>query len=94
MDNCTGIISYPNNNMFSVYPNPLTYYTIVSFNNSIKLINAEVHIYDMSGKEAIVITNINGYSIKVERKDLCRGLYFMRILNNNSFIGSSKLIIE
>ena len=94
VDNCTGINSNSTSNNISLYPNPFNEFTTVSFGSSLKISNAEILIYDVLGKEVMRITNINNYSVRIEKKELHTGIYFIKVINNNSVISTLKLIIE
>jgi len=63
--------------------------------NSVKeLKNAELHLYDILGKEVFSEQNINGKQITINRNNLKAGLYFYRLLEDGSVLTNGKFIIE
>ena len=94
VDVCIGIETVSSGSNVTLAPNPFSDYTNVSINTAISLNGTELHLYDVLGKEVLVISNIHTYILKVERKDLNNGMYFFKLINNNTEIATGKLVIE
>jgi Secretion system C-terminal sorting domain len=74
----------PDNN-FKIYPNPASDYFTIEMENELK----SVEIYSIHGQK--VLTS-NSKSINVS--DLSKGIYFVRIEDQNSAVSTQKLIIK
>ncbi|MCW3083969.1 MAG: hypothetical protein JWP12_1335 [Bacteroidetes bacterium] len=94
VDLCTGVAAANENNTVTVYPNPFIDYTTVSIGKSIQLNGTEIHIFDVLGKEVMILSNIHTYDVRVDRKDLTKGVYFYRLINDNKEISSGKLVVQ
>ena len=93
--NCsTGIGNFAATKNVNVYPNPFKDLTTVSLDRSLSLKETEIRIYDVLGKEVMNIKNSNSYDVAVERKDLQAGVFFLKVINNNSVVFTAKLVIE
>lgn len=77
-------------NIFSVYPNPFSTSAIIQLNK--KTENAQLIVYDIFGQ---ILKNliVSGDKIKIERENLCTGIYLYEIIQNNKNISSGKLMI-
>lgn len=76
----------------SVYPNPfISNFMIVS---SIELKDAQLNVFDVTGKNVLSILEINGFSLIIPRNNLSSGMYFYRLTQNNRVVGNGKLIAE
>lgn len=71
------------------YPNPFSEATYIIISNSTGSTNknAEVKIYDHSGREVSPNYNINSNTLKIERGELCEGIYFYFITSYGKIIG-------
>lgn len=76
----------------SVYPNPFTSTATLSTQSVLK--NASCVIYDVLGKEIKRMDNLNGDSISIDRTNMRNGIYFCRLSQGSTFIGSKKIIVE
>lgn len=86
-----GLISYKNNIPHFVFPNPFKSYTTFHFSSFIN--NVELNIYNIYGQCIKTIKNISGDKIKIEREDLCTGLYFYELIQNSKQIATGKLMV-
>lgn len=75
----------------SIFPNPLTSQT--NLRTSKPLQKASLTIYNSSGQTVKQIGNLSGQKIVLYRDNLPRGLYFVRLSEENKIIASTKLII-
>jgi carboxypeptidase T len=77
----------------SVMPNPSSSYTYVTLNK--ETINAEIVIYDATGRVTNKMTVANGTkTIRVNTENLSSGIYFIRLINKNRFSMPLKLIVN
>jgi len=82
-------IQNPENN-FSVYPNPFNISTTIKLDRETE--NGQLAIYTIFG-QVIKKIIVSGDKIKIERKNLCQGIYFYELRLNNKNISMGKLII-
>jgi len=93
-DMTTGMQNAATDVSAAVYPNPFTDNATLKVGKDIKPVNAELHIYDVLGKEVKNISAISANEIKIDRKGLSGGMYFYKLINENKEIASGKLIIK
>ena len=79
--------------VMKMYPNPLIDYTSIEFENPM-YINYTLTIHNIQGKIVRSIHNITSGKVRVERKDLSSGLYFVRLRDENAFLTVGKLIVK
>jgi hypothetical protein len=86
-------ISTMETNYFSmkIYPNPLTSFATLQFNNIMK--DAELNIYNLYGQKIKSINNIYSDKIEIDRNNLPNGLYFVQLTQDNTTIAQEKLVI-
>jgi hypothetical protein len=89
----TGIVDPLNSIQMNMHPNPLRDYTSIEFENS-RHINHSLTIYDAQGKIVRSIQNITSGTVRVERKNLTTGLYFIRLRDENEIRAFGKLAVE
>lgn len=89
---CTvGINEYASSNNFTLYPNPTSDNITISMTGNNRR-NADIRIYDMTGKEVKNYTTTNSL-LTINRENLQSGIYFVTItLNDKRF--TQKLIIK
>lgn len=91
----TGISNNSNlQNLVSIYPNPFSESTTIKIGKDVKLINAEMHIYDILGKEVKFINAINIHEILIDCNGLSEGMYMYKFINGGKAIASGKLLIK
>ena len=91
VDNCTGINSNTTNNNISIYPNPFTSESTISFSSEQKHIT--IKIVDVVGKEIKTI-NFNGKQCVIEKGTMQSGIYFVQISDENKNIVNRKIVVE
>jgi hypothetical protein len=74
-----------------IYPDPARYE--LNIKTSIKLINADMTIFNSLGQVIKTITKINGQQLAIDVKELSNGLYFILLKNGNNQI-PGKFIID
>ena len=80
-----GINELHNNVSISIYPNPMTSFSIIEINGEQ---NAEVAIYDMVGK-LLLRKKLVANKTEIQKGDLAQGVYLVRV---NQYI--KKLVVE
>jgi len=86
-----GIDEFNDQLNFSFSPNPFSTETILETNKVFR--DVYLIIYSSSGKIVKQIKNISGNKIKIERGNLCSGLYFYELIQDNKKIRTGKLVI-
>lgn len=91
-----GINSYSllNSSDISIEPNPVNSTAVIKVNSKIKLNDAEFKVMDITGRVVKTIINIKSNEIIFKREELCDGIYFYQLNENNKFIAAGKLVVE
>ncbi len=86
-------ISETNDNLKSlrIYPNPFHSVATIVWNRTI--LDGTLHISNEYGQNIRTIKSISGQEIKLDRRDLPGGVYFIRLTQDNALIGTEKMII-
>lgn len=87
----TGVKETKNDNLISIFPNPVTSETALQSNVSLN--KANLVIYDSFGQQVKEIKNISGKAINLHLNHLPCGLYFIHLTENNKTLATDKLII-
>ncbi len=94
----SGISALNTETKSSIYPNPVTSNSQITFENKLGFNgNAHLQIYDILGNthsNEIINVKSDTRSIPFVENDLATGIYFYRVLNNQSSIASGKFIVE
>jgi hypothetical protein len=77
-----------------LYPNPFTESTTVLIDRSVRLDNAELKVFDLAGREVMVIGGINSHEVQLNKDGLSTGAYLYRLLNKGSQVANGKLIVK
>ena len=77
-------------NNFSIYPNPFTSQTTISFNEEQK--NTLIRIRDILGKEIKTI-KFNGKQLIIDRGEMQAGIYFVRVISEKGEM-NRKIVVE
>lgn len=90
----TSVFSNDERNVFSikVQPNPFNAYTIVSFDNP----NAQtfsIQLFDVVGLPILRKETTNN-QVKIERKNMPTGIYFIKVINENGGSRIEKIILQ
>jgi Secretion system C-terminal sorting domain len=89
-----GINDLSNTGNVTIYPNPLNDNATISIASTVQVKNAELHVYDMLGKEVASVLNIQTHQFSFQKDNLAGGLYIYKIVNNGQAIASGKLMIK
>jgi len=79
------------NNVVTISPNPFSSYTNIALNETSKINNCKLIIYNVLGKE-VKNTVITSQMTTLKTGDLHSGIYFYKVMDNNKTIQSGKLI--
>lgn len=91
MSDYVGITVYDINNKSSIYPNPFTSQTTISFSEEQK--NTTIKITDVIGKE-IMKLNFTGRQLTIDRAAMKSGIYFVQITDEKKNTCNKKIIIQ
>ncbi len=86
----TGVEELQYLSSISIYPNPFTSQTTISFTQDQK--NTTVKILDVIGKEMKAI-NFTGKELVIEKGEMSAGIYFIQITNGNSVV-NKKVVLQ
>ena len=87
----TGVNDYEaRQNQLTVYPNPATDHITVSFPG---LQNGNLFIYNIVG-EQIMSRELATESSRISVANLSKGIYMVRVTDDNGIVGTKKLIIR
>lgn len=86
-----GINENSNNDVFSIFPNPLISSTTIQTIGNLQ--NATLTIYNSFGQTLKQVKNISGQTVSLSRDNLASGLYSIRLAEENKIIAVKKLII-
>lgn len=75
----------------SIYPNPFTSQTTISFNKEMK--NSSIKIVDVLGKKINEIT-FSGKQLIIEKGSMKAGVYFLQVVDENKDLVNRKIIIQ
>ncbi len=84
---------YINNNGFSIFPNPFKNEAEINTINLNNEKNISMYIYDLTGRQVLLIKNISSENKIIKRNNLNNGIYSYKIISNNNFYGSGKFIL-
>ena len=87
----TGIKEISNGNAISIYPNPFTFQTTISFAE--EQVNTTIKIIDVLGKEITTI-NFTGTQCVIEKGGMNSGVYFVQITDAKNTITNKRIIIQ
>lgn len=85
---CTGINEITSSSI-SVYPNPINDGLNIVFSESSK--NTKLEIYNSIGK-LVLSELLNNKNSSINTRDLCNGMYFIKIIENNKVIIIQKIV--
>jgi formylmethanofuran dehydrogenase subunit C len=81
------------NNAIAIYPNPFSSFLTIEINDISRINNATVVLYDTLGRE-ILKSQITKQATTLETSQLVKGLYFYKVISNDTIIQSGKLIAQ
>lgn len=72
-------------------PNPFSDHAMFQFNRNLE--SGRLEIYDPSGKKVSIIVGISGGKVMIDRGTLRTGVYFYKLLGDDSPLASGKFVI-
>jgi len=87
----TGIEEPDMNQQIIISPNPFSYESNITISSSFN--NSTLIITNIHGQEVLRLNNISNQNIKLNRKELSSGLYFVKLMNGGKIIEIEKLLI-
>ena len=85
--------TYLNSKKIRIYPNPLSTYANLTFDN-LKHDTHTLIIFNSTGQVVQSIDHISKGTVRIERGNLASGLYLFQLRNSAEIIGSGRLILE
>lgn len=87
----SGINDLNPDNSISIFPNPFSFETTIQTTKSFK--NASIAIYNSNGHIVMVVENVSGSTISLNRDNLSSGIYYILFQQGNHSLETEKLII-
>lgn len=78
----------------SVFPNPFSQYTTIQILNFGNHLDADLKVFNLTGKEVLAEIIRTSDSFIINRKKLADGVYFYQIIFEKEVIGRGKLLIQ
>ncbi len=75
----------------TIYPNPFTNQTTITFNDNLK---HTIKIMDVLGKEIKTMANLQGKEITIDKGEMHAGIYFLQITDQNKNVVNRKIVVE
>jgi alpha-amylase len=75
-----------------IYPNPLTTSSILEFNDNLATHN--VAIIDLTGKMVRIYKDCSVKALEINRENLKKGIYFVRVSNHERWLCTLRLVIS
>ncbi len=74
-----------------IYPNPLSTFATIKFSTMVE--DAELNITDGYGKSIFKASHISGDKMKIYRRDLAAGIYFVQVNKDDKTVMTGRLIV-
>jgi hypothetical protein len=87
----TNITENTNNTSVSIYPNPFTSETTISFTEEQK--DCTIRIMDVLGKE-IRTNKFSGKRLIIRKEEMLKGIYFVEITAENGSVLNKKIVVQ
>ncbi len=81
------------NSNIVVYPNPMSLTAIIKVDAPQTLTNAYAQLFDVTGKKVAEVKLANNQAA-LQRGDLQSGIYFYKVISENSVIGTGKISVQ
>lgn len=78
---------------FSVTPNPFQNETLITWNNTTNA-TYQAQLFNVTGQMVRRYQNVQGGSLRVEKKDLLAGIYFLNLVDDAGNFGTLKLMVQ
>ena len=87
-----GVHQYTDSSYISIYPNPFTYQTTISFSEEQN--NTIVKIKDIFGQEIKTVILSGARKLLIEKGEMKAGIYFVQIIDDNGNIKNNKVVVQ
>ncbi|MGB3947534.1 MAG: T9SS type A sorting domain-containing protein [Bacteroidia bacterium] len=87
-------ITYKNEVLVNVMPNPITTNTVITLEGLKNKQLLNLLVFDVNGKQVGAVNNVVGSKINFERGDLNSGVYFFKIIQNDKVIATDRLVVQ
>ncbi|MBI5538635.1 MAG: T9SS type A sorting domain-containing protein [Bacteroidia bacterium] len=77
----------------TVVPNPFSIEAKISLGNNVSG-KYSIVVYDITSKECLRLTNVNGDELTINKGNLKNGLYYFQLINEKGKVNSGKFIIN
>lgn len=89
-----GIPALSNDQIFTLYPNPMNAFVTIQF-NEISTNGYRLELLDLLGKQVRELENIKSKSVVIYKNALQSGIYYVRVTDlSNQSVSTAKLIVE
>lgn len=88
----TDVTNTNNTSGFSIFPNPFTSQTIITFNEIQK--NTTIKIMDVLGKEIKTAIIIGAKKLIIEKGEMPKGVYFVQVIDANKNMMNKKIVVQ
>ena len=76
------------------YPNPFSTTATLAINSDTELKDAQLHMYDVVGREVYIQNNIHNNRIVVNRNSMQTGIYIYTLVENGAVLVTGKCIVQ
>lgn len=83
-----------NETQVKIYPNPAQEMAWISIGPDVQLKRAEFRVYDLLGKEVLLMSNLQDRQFTVNTASLSSGTYFYRLVNDGKVMGTGKIAVQ
>lgn len=87
-------ITYKNDVLVNVMPNPVTTTTTITLEGLKNKQPISLLVFDINGKQVSAVNDVLGSKINFERGQLNAGVYFFKILQNDNVIATERLVVQ
>src|SRR5688572_5017553 len=77
----------------SIYPIPFSEEATLVINSGLKIQNAELVAYDITGKEVLNLP-VTNHQVRIQKGTMQSGLYFYKVFSTGGIISAGKFIVE
>lgn len=91
MAGSTGVAEQQEHFLATIFPNPMTTQTIISFDKELK--NAVLKIYNVLGEE-LKSVNFSGNQFVIEKGEMTKGIYSIQVIDENKNVVNRKIVVQ
>ncbi len=83
-----------NDTHVKIYPNPIQQQAWIHIGPDVVLKNAEFRVYDLQGKEVLLVRDVKDRQFTLVTKNLSSGNYFYRLVNDGQVAATGKIAVQ